>query len=189
MQWEVAANWKLLVENFQESHHFPLVHPGLEALTPFAASRSVVTDGPWQGGVMALREGVESVSQSGRLNGRPLIAGAEVCDALVAPALLTSLQPDYLLTYRLMPLAVDRTRVVGEIALHPAALVPGDLHADLTEFWDRTNAEDRDICERQQRGLASRAASPRCYAPSEDGVVAFDRWVARGLAAQLETRR
>ena len=40
---EVRANWKVLVGNFQESHHFPAVHPGLEARTPWkrsATSRS-----------------------------------------------------------------------------------------------------------------------------------------------------
>ena len=34
---EVRANWKVVVGNFQESHHFPSVHPSLEGRTPWAA--------------------------------------------------------------------------------------------------------------------------------------------------------
>jgi Rieske 2Fe-2S family protein len=94
---------------------------------------------------------------------------------LVFPLWLTSLQPDYLLTYRLAPLAVDRTLVVAEIHQHPAAPAADDVLA----FWERTNAEDRAICELQQRGLEARHPRPRQYATSEDGLHAFERVMAR----------
>jgi Rieske 2Fe-2S family protein len=181
---EVRANWKVLVGNFQESHHFPSVHPGLEARTPWAHSSSVVQSEAWLGGIMELAPGRETVSQSGRRHGRPFVAAeadrGRVHDALVFPLWLTSLQPDYLLTYRLAPLAVDLTLVVAEIHVHPGALAPGanvDLD-DVVAFWERTNAEDRAICERQQRGLGSRRARPSGYAASEDGLHAFERLVA-----------
>jgi Rieske 2Fe-2S family protein len=176
---EVRANWKVLVGNFQESHHFPSVHPGLEARTPWARSASVVRSGAWLGGTMELAEGFETVSHSGQRHDRPFVAAepyrGRVHDAWVFPLWLTSLQPDYLLTYRLGPLAADRTLVVAEIHAHPAARVLEDV----TVFWDRTNGEDRAICERQQRGLASRHARPAAYATSEDGLHAFERALAR----------
>ncbi|HEX6737655.1 MAG TPA: aromatic ring-hydroxylating dioxygenase subunit alpha [Vicinamibacteria bacterium] len=179
---EVAANWKVLVGNFQESHHFPAVHPGLEARTPWRRSSSVVESQAWLGGLMELAEGCETVSQSGQRRGRPFVAGPEdrgrVHDALVFPLWLTSLQPDYLLTYRLAPLAVDRTLVVAEIHVHPGARAAGVDLDDVFAFWQRTNAEDRAICERQQRGLASRRARPSGYAASEDGLHAFERLLA-----------
>jgi Rieske 2Fe-2S family protein len=184
----VAANWKLLVGNFQEAHHFPHVHPALEARTPFAASSSVTPDhGHWLGGVMELAPGLETVSGTGRREGRRWIAAPEdrgrVHDAWIAPNLLTSLQPDYLLTYRLEPEAPDRTRVVFAIDVHagaPEAEI-ADGVADLVAFWSNVNAEDRAICEAQQRGLAAapndHEAGPR--ASSEDGLDAFERLVAR----------
>jgi Rieske 2Fe-2S family protein len=177
---EVRANWKLLVGNFQESHHFPSVHPGLEGRTPWRASSSVVVSDAWLGGAMDLAEGMETVSQSGRRQGRSFVAAPEdrsrVLDAWVFPLWLTSLQPDYLLTYRLAPLAADRTLVVAEIQVHPAA-VSDDLD-DVLPFWERTNAEDRAICELQQRGLEARHPRSREYAASEDGLHAFERIVA-----------
>jgi Rieske 2Fe-2S family protein len=178
---EVAANWKVVVGNFQESHHFPTVHPSLEGRTPWARSSSVTGGAAWLGGVMELAPGFETVSESGRRNGRPFLASAEhrdrVHDALVFPLWMTSLQPDYLLTYRLAPLAVDRTLAVAEIHMHPGARAGGDLD-DVFTFWDRTNAEDRMICERQQQGLSARLAPPLRYATSEDGLHAFERLVA-----------
>jgi Rieske 2Fe-2S family protein len=186
---EVRANWKVLAGNFQESHHFPSVHPSLEARTPSARSSSLVEGQAWLGGIMELAEGDETVSESGRRDGRPFVAAREdrrrVHDALVFPLWLTSLQPDYLLTYRLAPLAADRTLVVAEIQVHPAARAKGVDLAGVFSFWDRTNAEDRAICERQQQGLLSRHARATRYASSEDGLHAFERLVASCYLREL----
>jgi Rieske 2Fe-2S family protein len=188
---EVRANWKVLVGNFQESHHFPTVHPSLEGRTPWARSSSVTGSEAWLGGTMELSPGFETVSESGLRRGRPYVAAEEdrgrVRDAFVFPLWLTSLQPDYLLTYRLAPLAVDRTLVVAEIHVHPGARASGVDLDDVFTFWDRTNAEDRAICELQQRGLAVRRAAPGRYTTSEDGLHAFERIVAaRYLRAMSE---
>jgi phenylpropionate dioxygenase-like ring-hydroxylating dioxygenase large terminal subunit len=132
---------------------------------------------------MELSPGFETVSESGRRNGRPFVAAERdrglVRDALVFPLWLTSLQPDYLLTYRLAPLAVDRTLVVAEIHMHPGARAEDVDLEDVFSFWERTNAEDRAICERQQRGLAAGRGAPLRYATSEDGLHAFERIVAK----------
>ena len=134
----VRANWKVLVGNFQESHHFPSVHPGLEKRTPWATSSSLIRSEAWLGGTMELAPDCETVSLSGRRNGRPFVAAEadrrRVRDALVFPLWLTSLQPDYLLTYRLAPLAVDRTLVVAEIHVHPGAQAKGADLDDVRSF-------------------------------------------------------
>jgi Rieske 2Fe-2S family protein len=183
---EIAANWKVCVENFQESHHFPDVHPALEALTPSAQAESLLGDGPWLGGVMPLADGVETVSLDGRRHGRPALPGATPSDArrvrdyFLWPNALFSAQPDYLLCYRLWPLAVDRTRVTFDVLVHPET-----ISRDVSElepvraFWARVNAEDAAICARQQRGMASRGFRPIGYDPREDGVLAFDRLLAK----------
>lgn len=182
--WETRANWKLVVENFQESHHFPLVHPGLERWTPASRSSSFHDGSPWLGGTMALVDEAETVSLDGRRRDRPFIVPDEdrrlVHDAHLFPSLLLSVQPDYVLVYRLFPLAVDRTAVEFAILFHPSLVQPSFSPIDVIEHWQRTNAEDRAICERQQEGLAA-LVDPACYTRSEDGVHAFDRLVARTL--------
>ena len=190
--YDVEANWKLLVENFQESHHFPRVHRALERLTPTQEARSWLTEGPWLGGTMEI-EDAETVSLHGSRHARPYLVpptGADerprVFDAMLFPTLLTSLQPDYLLTYRLTPLAASRTRVTADIYFHPAAFVPEFEPRDVYDFWDRVNAEDRAICEDQQQNASSRAFAPACYATVEEGVHAFDRLVALAHRAHHE---
>lgn len=188
--WETRANWKLCVENFQESHHFPRIHPALEALTPSERAQSVLGDGPWLTGIMDLVDGAETVSRSGRRKGRPFIAPEEarrrVFDAHLFPGMLWSLQPDYLLTYRVHPRAVDRTEIIADTFVHAACPDDADL-ADVFDFWDEVNAQDRAVCERQQIGVASRGYRPAAYAAAEDGVHAFDRQVAARYATALVT--
>jgi Rieske 2Fe-2S family protein len=186
-EWSTAANWKLAVENFQESHHFPRVHRALEALTP---TRSADTwserfASRWLGGTMDI-EGAETVSRTGALEGRPLIGPERrVHDAHLFPLLLTSLQPDYLLVYRLSPLAPDRTRITFDVWFHPAANVDAPA---VYELWDEINAEDRAIIEDQQMNARSRAFAPARYAPVEEGMHAFDRLVAQAYLAECEKR-
>jgi len=185
--WTVDANWKLLVQNFQESQHFATVHPALEAQTPAVDSTSLVGDG-WLGGTMTLRPAVETVSRSGTTRGRPFLVEPahrrRVRDALLFPNVLTSLQPDYLLTYRLHPRGVGQTLVVAEILLHAAAPEDDDALEDLASFWDRTNDEDRRAVEAQQRGLREGDWQSPGYALGEDGMHAFDRLLAARLLGE-----
>lgn len=179
---EARANWKLLVQNFQESHHFTLVHPSLEHVTPWKDSTSSEWGGRFLGGSMTLKDDVETVSDVPSREGRSFVAGEEdrriVRDALLTPGWMTSLQPDYLLSYRMLPLAPDLTRIVADIYFHASAMKPGFEPRAVYSFWDRTNAEDRAICERQQRGLLTAPDEVGRYASVEDGVHGFDRRVA-----------
>lgn len=201
---DVACNYKLLAENFQESLHFPKVHPSLERLTPTARAETWgVADGdvaeggggraslgPWLGGTMEITAG-ETVSADGSRHGRPLLVVDEsptVCDALLFPTFLTSLQPDYFLTYRLVPLAAARTRVIAEIFFHPSAFVPAFDPRDVVDFWARINAEDQAICEAQQRNVTSRAFRPAGYLAVEEGVHAYAVRIALEHARGERTR-
>jgi Rieske 2Fe-2S family protein len=180
----VRANWKLLMENFAEAYHFGPVHPQLQRITPSHRAESLLSMGPWQGGWMPLRGGAETVSTDGKLHGRPLLRkrGVEAAGALdyvLFPNLFLSLQPDYLLAYRLAPVSHDGTRVVFDVLFDPAAARAGRVDAsDVYDFWHVTNAQDFGVCERQQRGVASPGYSPVRYTHDEEGVYEFDKIVA-----------
>lgn len=184
--YEVAANWKIVIENFQECYHCPLIHPELCQLSPPESGESVQLPGDWVGGWMDLRPGVETMSLDGRSLGRQITTLDDkerrtVMYASVFPNLLVTLQPDYLLTHHLTPLAVDRTRV--ECAwLFPAEAVAADGFdaAYAVDFWDLTNRQDWAACESVQRGLASPLAAPGPLAPVEDAVQHFVSRIARG---------
>lgn len=141
---------------------------------------------------MDITAGAETVALDGDRRNRPWLPGTlpddrrRVFDALLFPSLLMSLQPDYLLTYRLVPLAPAETRVIADIYFHPAAFTAAFDPENVYAFWDRVNAEDRAVCERQQLGIRSRGYRPGRYTSVEDGVHAFDRLVARRYAAALK---
>ncbi len=181
------ANWKLLAENFLESYHFPPVHPALEALTPTARAGTLAPRGAWFGGTMELREPHETVAPGGQLGGRPRLGEArrEIRDYLLFPSCLLSVQPDYLLLYRLWPEAAGRTRIVSEIWFPPAAAaLAGFDPTPVFSFWDRVNAEDRAICEAQQRGLGSPGFRGGCYTEVEESSHRFASMIARAYLDQ-----
>jgi Rieske 2Fe-2S family protein len=190
VEHEARANWKLLAENFLESHHFPAVHPALEALTPARLAATLPAEGAWFGGTMELVPGAGTVAPGGLLSGRPRItppADRLVHDYLIFPGLLLSVQPDDLLTYRLWPGAPGRTRIRSEIWFHPAtAHDPAFDPAPVYSFWDTVNEQDRRICEGQQRGLESPGHEPGPYAPVEESVHRFDGMIARAYLADSD---
>ncbi len=177
--YEIRARSSVVLENFQESLHFERVHPALEALTPSDRAETwTPTDAksPWLGGIMPIVDGAETVSASGKRNERPWLVPEEdlqmVHDAMRAPNLLTSLQPDYLLTFLVFPVlgAHDRTRIVASIYVHPDA--PESSFEDVTSFWDRVYEEDKRACERQERGLAS--GGEQRFSSVEEGAAAVN---------------
>lgn len=189
--YDVAARWTLVLENFQESLHFATVHPALEALTPSGQAETWMPKsgeaGPWLGGLMPLVAHAETVSVSSRRNGRPLLVPGDearvVRDAMRFPNLMTSLQPDYLLTFTIFPTPgdVSRTRVVACTYVDQDA--PDAALEDVHAFWSKVYEEDREACERQEIGLASPGASPPVFSEVEEGAAAVRVMLAQAVLA------
>jgi Rieske 2Fe-2S family protein len=184
--YEVAANWKVVTENYHECYHCPRIHPELCEVSPPASGANYRLPGAWVGGSMDLRDGARTMSFDGHSDGVPL-PGVDTRKVLylgLLPNLLVSLHPDYVMTHRLEPLAVDRTRI--ECSWYFAD--PGDGRAvDPTyavEFWDRTNRQDWAACESVQRGLHSPHYRPGPLAPNEDAVHQFVTTVARAYLGE-----
>jgi glycine betaine catabolism A len=178
-EYSVAANWKIIIENYQECYHCSVIHPELCRVSPPNSGDNFEPDGAWLGGSMTLRDGVQTMSLDGNSGGVALAGLSErergsIMYLVGFPNLLISLHPDYVMTHRLTPLAVDRTRVECAWAF-PIELDPSYA----VDFWDLTNRQDWAACESVQRGLASPHAVPGPLAPAEDGVHQFVQRVAR----------
>ncbi len=184
--YEVAANWKLIVENYHECYHCPSIHPALCRVSPPDSSRDLEARGMFAGGPMLLMDHAETMSLDGRSLGQPLPRLdaqrlREVHYFGVFPNLLLSLHPDYVMTHRLEPLAAGRSRIECEW-LFPAEAVerPRFSPRYAADFWDLTNREDWQACEAVQRGVRSRGFRPGPLAGRESTVYQFDTMVARG---------
>ncbi len=175
--YDVAANWKVIVENYHECYHCPLIHPELCKVSPPASGDNWELPGAWVGGAMDLRERAETMSLSGRSAG-VFIPGAPrdtVRYLGVFPNLLISAHPDYVMTHRLEPLAPDRTRIECDWYFPEGVADP----AYAVEFWDVTNREDWAACESVQRGVASPHFRPGPLATGEDAVYQWMTLIAR----------
>jgi phenylpropionate dioxygenase-like ring-hydroxylating dioxygenase large terminal subunit len=184
--YEVAANWKILTENYHECYHCPVIHPELCRVSPPTSGKNYAAPGRWIGGWMDLRDGVRTMSLDGRSLGVPLRGLSEAAKRTVVylnifPNILLSLHPDYVMTHRLVPLGADRTRVECIWAFAPeSAEAPGFAPAYAVDFWDLTNQQDWRACESVQRGLSSPHARPGPLSAGEDAVYQFVSMVARG---------
>jgi Rieske 2Fe-2S family protein len=181
--YELAANWKVVCENYHECYHCPLIHPELCRVSPPTSGDNYPPAAAWVGGRMELRDDAETMSLSGRGSGVP-IAGApprEVRYLGVLPNLLLSLHPDYVMTHLLRPLSPNRTWIECSWYFPPeAASRAGFDPAYAVEFWDLTNRQDWSACESVQRGLSSPHFVPGPLAPNEDAVYRFVSTIARG---------
>jgi phenylpropionate dioxygenase-like ring-hydroxylating dioxygenase large terminal subunit len=179
--YEVRANWKLIMQNYSECLHCPTIHPELSTKLPYTSGANDLVQGPFLGGYMEIRPPHESATLSGRACGLPLgdLTAEDRRRAFyytLFPSMMLSLHPDYAVHYTVWPRAPGETRVVCEWLVHPdSPTTPGYDIGDAEEFWDRTNRQDWDICERSQLGVASRRYAPGPYSPRESMPAAWDR--------------
>jgi Rieske 2Fe-2S family protein len=188
--YDAAANWKILTENYHECYHCPSIHPELCRVSPPKSGENYAADGAWVGGWMDLRDGMDTMSLDGASGGVPLRGLDQqglrtVIYVNILPNVLFSLHPDYVMTHRLTPVGPDRTRIECSWAFAPEAVARPEFDPGYAvEFWDITNRQDWAACESVQRGLASPHASPGPLAPDEDAVYSFVTTIARGYLGQ-----
>lgn len=167
-QLEIAANWKLISENFQEYYHLTWVHPEL-------AKVSRVDDHyRYQGPGMYCGQTTTPVSGSDRDDWlhMPPAEGLDDSDACsgrfvaIFPNVLLSVLPNHAFVMRLDPQAAGTTHETCSWLLPPSSVSLGDADfAPTREFWLDVNREDIDIVERGQRGLSRGRVPPGPLAP------------------------
>jgi Rieske 2Fe-2S family protein len=183
--YDVKANWKLIVLNYNECLHCPTLHPALNRLHHYLGADNSEPTECYVGGAMGFRDGVETMSIDGKRRRAYLPEltdkeRREVVYFAIFPNLLLSLHPDYMLTHTLWPRAHDRTEIICEWHFHPAEMAKPTFQADdAVEFWDVTNREDWGIAERSQLGINSRVYQPGPYSTREELLWAFDEVVKK----------
>jgi glycine betaine catabolism A len=188
-EYEIEANWKVVVENYHECYHCPQIHPELCRVTPPSSGDSAISTGLWVGGSMDLREHADTMSLSGQSGGIPIPGLDEARLRQVSyfglfPALLISPHPDYVMTHRIEPVTPSRSWIECQWLFPPEAMErPGFDPSYAVEFWDITNRQDWRACVSVQRGVSSRAYAPGPLARDEDNVHQFLTMVAAGYLA------
>ena len=183
--YDIGANWKLTLENFLESYHLPVVHPGLNAYSPQRDHRVLVEDR-----VM----GQISLDYRPDDGGRGLPRFADLPDErrtraeylLLYPNLMLSVTPDHYRVTLITPQAAAATHqrwrfyFVGEHGLDDTLDAARDGVAERVDSYTR---EDIVILERLQAGRHSPAYDGGRFSPyHETTTFRFQQLIAKSLA-------
>jgi phenylpropionate dioxygenase-like ring-hydroxylating dioxygenase large terminal subunit len=188
--YDVVANWKVIVENFNECYHCGPVHPELCELVPAFKREGGrgLTARTWEDGIPH-RDGATTFTFSGTTERAPLPGLSEEervrhKGELIYPNLMLSLSADHVVAFTLWPAAADRTRIVCDFLFHPLEMArPAFDPSDAVAFWDLVNRQDWRMCESVQRGMGSRAFTHGYYAPMEDLSLDIRRYLADRLGS------
>jgi phenylpropionate dioxygenase-like ring-hydroxylating dioxygenase large terminal subunit len=183
--YQLKANWKLIIQNYSECLHCPIVHPLLQKHSHYMSGDNEPPQPTYLGGRMELRDGVQTLTMDGTTK-RCALPGLSEDDQrhvyyyCLLPNFLLNLHPDYMLTFTLWPKAVDETEIVCEWHFHPDEIKKTGFNAnDAVEFWDITNKQDWELSEMAQQGISSKGYQPGPYSNREELLLALDRWVLR----------
>ena len=176
--YEIAANWKLVIQNANECYHCPGVHPQLVKLTPYRSGEEDLRKGPVFGGWMDFVDGARTLAPGGKL-ARPTFPGLSREDLgrvyyyVLYPGNFLSLLPDYVTLDWFIPLSPDRTKLVFDLYVDRDEPDPAD---DAMAFWDTTNRQDWHICEMAHLGSRTVAYGQGRYSSEEEVVHLIDRY-------------
>jgi choline monooxygenase len=188
---EIAANWKIVCENFVESYHLPTVHPELNSVNPMAAHYQILGGHSYLGQGGSAYQG-EAIADAAL----PLMPGSSGYSAyeslLVFPNLILGPLPDMTFSIVILPLSAERTaeRVsfyfVGEASLRSEH---APVRARSADFIAKVNAEDVSIVESVQRGRRSPAFDGGLFAPGQEATsLQFQKMVAAAILSATPGR-
>lgn len=183
--YDVAANWKLIVENFMECYHCSAIHPELvEVLPEFArgmAAQSYVGHGA-EFGTDVAGFTVDGSAGFAALPGIGTDRDRRYYALTVRPTVFVNLVPDHVIFHRMYPLAADRTLVECDWLYSPEVVAAGHDVSHSVELFHRVNVQDFDACERTQPAMSSRAyREGGVLVPAEHHIAEFHHWVVSRL--------
>jgi Rieske 2Fe-2S family protein len=185
LSYDVGANWKVIVENYNECYHCAGVHPELcEVVPSFKEHGGAQLD--WERGIDH-KNGAFTFTRSGTTNRQPF-AGLDEDERtrhkgeLLYPNFMLSLSPEHATTFSLWPLDPGHTRVVCDFLFDPEEMAKPEFDPlDAVEFWDLINRQDWAICQGVQLGMQCRVHQFGYYAPMEDLSLDIRRYVCQRL--------
>ena len=182
IEYPIDANWKVLLENYNECYHCGPVHPELCNIVPAFKQRGGA-DLDWDRGIPH-RSGAFTFTFSGTTTREPF-TGLNQDERerhkgeLIYPNLLLSLAADHVAAFTVWPHGPSSTTILCDFLFHPSEMAnPGFDPSDAIDFWDLVNRQDWKICESVQRGMSSRVFEYGYYAPMESASLDIRRYIA-----------
>lgn len=185
IEYAVAANWKVILENYNECYHCAGIHPELCRVVP-AFKHKGGAELDWERGIPH-RAGAFTFTATGTTTRAPF---ASLNDdervrhngELIYPNFMLSLSSDHVAAFRLVPQGPLHTAIICDFLFDPDEMAkPRFDPSDAVDFWDLINRQDWAICESVQSGMTSRYFNYGYYAPMEDASLDIRRYIASKL--------
>ena len=184
--YDVAANWKIIHDNFNECLHCPGVHPELSTIVPMFRKGMVFDpDRPDLG--VELADGLNTFTMSGR-SSLPMLPGLTDVDQRtywgysILPNVAMNLLSTGAMVYFLYPRGPQHTTIVSEYLFRPETVdAPNFDCSDMVEFLDLVSQQDWAVCERAQRGVTNKGFDRGVYPPQD---ALLQRFAERYLAVR-----
>jgi Rieske 2Fe-2S family protein len=170
--YEVEANWKIIVENYNECLHCPSIHPELVQVVPLFRFGEVWDEELRDDG-NRMMDGATSFTINGasELPKLPDLAPEDYSmyyGSYEFPNLMLNLHPDCAMYYIGFPKGPSHTTVVSEYLFRPETIAgPSFKPEPVVEFWDLISKQDWEVCARAQTGVGSRSFTTGVY-PRQD---------------------
>ncbi|MFZ5677610.1 MAG: aromatic ring-hydroxylating oxygenase subunit alpha [Pseudomonadota bacterium] len=189
---EIACNWKIFWENYNECLHCPGIHPELSDMVPvYGKGYMAANEAPdWTPGTPLpthqLKDGAGTWSMTGALCGPPfpgltqeqLAAGSHFVTLL--PTMYVVAHADFVRAVSLTPLGPERTELRAEFLFAPETMTaPGFDPKPVVDFAAIVMLQDGEACEMNQRGLHSSRYRNGTLMPQEFEVHRFHEWIRR----------
>jgi glycine betaine catabolism A len=191
ISYEVAANWKVVLENYNECYHCGGVHPELCEVVPVFRQNGG-SNLEWERGIPH-RKGAYTFTKSGVTNRAPF-PGLDDDERvrhkgeLIYPNFMLSLAAEHVAAFTLWPQSPSRTRVECDFLFHPDEIAKKAFNPrDVIEFWDLINRQDWEICKRVQQGMNSRMHKFGYYAPMENLSLDIRNYITRQIGKLDQT--
>jgi Rieske 2Fe-2S family protein len=193
--YEIAANWKIVLENYLECYHCRSNHPELCSAMALDAMYDTTDawSGQYLGGATPLKPGHLTMSIHGRLVAPPLNDqvmpdGSTAGDSgfAIVPMLTRLIcHADHMIVHLLRPIDVGHTRWETRWFVSDTAVEGVDYDVDeLTAVWRSTNRQDISLCESAARGVRSRRFVPGPLHPKLESSVASTLGLYRQMMAE-----
>jgi glycine betaine catabolism A len=190
IRYEVAANWKIICENYNECYHCGGVHPELCEVVPAFRDRGGANL-DWARGIPH-RDGAYTFTTSGTTRRRPFPSLNEDervrhKGELLYPNLFVSLACDHVAVFILKPRSATHTDIDCHFLFEQFEMAKPDFDPqDTASFWDLVNRQDWAICEQVQQGITARVHERGYYAPMEDFNLDVRRYVLERLGDAVD---
>ena len=181
-RYDVEGNWKLVIQNYCECYHCPILHPDLAAIHNYMGGRNDLYEGPFLGGYMDFSKNKNSITKNGELCS-PILPQLEeknkrrVYYYSIFPNMLLSLHPEYVMFHTVWPNG-NKKSIVECSWLFEEEVINSNKYQpeDAINFWDMTNKQDWYISELSQLGIQSKKYTPAPYSGQESLLAAFDSY-------------